>query len=78
MISTTTLTIDVTNQVGRVTDTTDYAAIGVNVAFYVAKGLGSIYFQGNLVDSKMTIGDPLIDLAIGDTFFDFPLELDLN
>ena len=78
MISTTTLTIDVTNNTGRVTDTTDYAALGISVASYVAKGLGSIYFQGNLVESKMTIGDPLIDLAVGDTFFDFPLELDLN
>jgi hypothetical protein len=78
MISTTTLTIDVTNKIGRVTDTTDYASLGISVSSFVAKGLGSIYFQGNLVESKMTTGDPLIDLAVGDTFFEFPLELDLN
>lgn len=78
MISTTTLTIDVTNQVGRVTDTTDYASLGISLSSFLAKGLGTIYFQGNLIESKMTIGDPLIDLAVGDTFFDFPLELDLN
>ena len=78
MISTTTLTIDVTNKIGRVTDTTDYVSLGISVSSYVAKGLGSIYFQGNLVESKMTTGDPLIDLAVGDTFFEFPLELDLN
>lgn len=78
MISTTTLTIDVTNQVGRVTDTTDYTSLLIGVTGFVAKGLGSIYFQGNLIESKTTIGDPLIDLAAGDTFFEFPLELDLN
>jgi hypothetical protein len=78
MISTTTLTIDVTNKIGRVTDTTDYASLGISVAAFVAKGLGTIYFQGNSIESKMTIGDPLIDLAVGDTFFEFPLELDLN
>jgi hypothetical protein len=78
MISTTTLTIDVTNKIGRVTDTTNYASLGISLAAFVAKGLGSIYFQGNLIESKTTIGDPLIDLAVGDTFFEFPLELDLN
>lgn len=78
MISTTTLTIDVTNKIGRVTDTTDYASLGISVSAFVAKGLGTIYFQGNSIESKMTIGDPLIDLAVGDTFFEFPLELDLN
>ncbi|MFM7854175.1 MAG: hypothetical protein ACKO96_20195, partial [Flammeovirgaceae bacterium] len=40
--------------------------------------MGSSYFQGNLSYSHGTIGDPLIDLAAGDTFFEFPLELDLN
>ena len=78
MISTTTLTIDVTNKIGRVTDTTDYLSLGISLSSYVAKGLGTIYFQGNSIESKMTIGDPLIDLAVGDTFFEFPLELDLN
>ena len=78
MISTTTLTIEVTNKVGRLTDTTDYASLGISVASFVAKGLGSIYFQGNLIESGTTVGDPLIDLAVGDTFFEFPLELDLN
>ena len=78
MISTTTLTIDVTNKIGRVTDTTDYLSLGISLSSYVAKGLGSIYFQGNLIESKTTILDPLIDLQLGDTFFEFPLELDLN
>lgn len=78
MISTTTLTIDVTNKKGRVTDTTDYASLGISTSFFGLKGLGVIYFQGQQIVSKLTIGDPLIDLASGDTYFEFDLELDVN
>jgi hypothetical protein len=78
MISTVTLTIDATNKVGRVTDTTDYSSLGLSVSSFGAKGLGVIYFQGQQIVSKLDIGDPLIDLQAGDTFFEFPLELDVN
>lgn len=78
MISTVTLTLDLTNKTGRVTDTTNYTALGISVASFEAKGLGTIYFQGQQIESKNTIGDPLIDLQSGDTYFDFPLELDVN
>lgn len=78
MISTVTLTLDLTNKTGRVTDTTNYTALGISVATFEAKGLGTIYFQGQQIASKTTIGDPLIDLQSGDTYFEFPLELDVN
>ena len=78
MISTVTLTLDLTNKTGRVTDTTNYLALNLGVATFEAKGLGTIYFQGQQIVSKMTVSDPLIDLQDGDTYFDFPLELDVN
>lgn len=78
MISTVTLTLDLTNKTGRVTDTTNYTALNISVATVEAKGLGTIYFQGQQIASKMTVSDPLIDLQNGDTYFDFPLELDVN
>ena len=78
MISTTTLTIDTVSKTGRLTDTTDYVGLFLSLASFNVKGLGIIYFQGQQIVSKLTIGDPLIDLATGDTYFDFPLELDVN
>jgi hypothetical protein len=78
MISTVTLTLDLTNKTGRVTDTTNYSALNLGVATFEAKGLGTIYFQGQQIVSKTSTSDPLIDLQDGDTYFDFPLELDVN
>jgi hypothetical protein len=78
MISTTTLTIDTVSKKGRVTDTTDYASIGVLLNLYSVKGLGVIYFQGQQIFSRTLTSDPLIDLATGATFREFDLELDVN
>jgi hypothetical protein len=78
MISTISLTLNLDTKIGRVTDTTDYSGLIASLGLYQAKGLGTISFQGNIIESKTTVGDPLIDLALGDTFFEFPLELDVN
>jgi hypothetical protein len=77
-ISTTTLTLNLTTKKGRVTDTTDYAALGLTVGDFAAKGLGTIYFGGEIIYQHNSVGDPLIDLEAGDTFFEFDLELDGN
>ena len=78
MISTVTLTLDLTNKKGRVTDTTDYSALGISLATFEAKGLGTIYFQGQVIESKTLINSPMIDLQSGATYFEFDLELDVN
>jgi len=78
MISTTTLTIDTVSKKGRITDTTDYASIGVLLNLYSVKGLGVVYFQGQQIFSRTLTSDPLIDLATGATFREFDLELDVN
>lgn len=78
MISTISLTLNLDTKIGRVTDTTDYSGLIASLGLYQAKGLGTISFQGNIIESKTTTSDPLIDLALGDTFFEFPLELDVN
>jgi len=78
MISTISLTLDLNSKTGRVTDTTDYSGLIASLSLYQAKGLGTISFQGNIIESFTTTSDPLIDLAVGDTFFEFPLELDVN
>jgi hypothetical protein len=78
MISTVTLTLDLTTKKGRVTDTTNYTSLDISVATYEAKGLGTIYFQGQQIEQRLTVGTPLIDLQAGDTYFEFDLELDVN
>lgn len=83
MISTVTLTFDLTASppTGIVTDSTDYAALGINLATSYAKGLGVITFNGDIIVDKNTNGDPLIDLEnLGSDpqVYTFPLQLDLN
>jgi hypothetical protein len=83
MISTVTLTFDLTASppVGIVTDLTDYAALGINLATAEAKGLGQITFNGDIIVPDGGILDPMIDLQNlgGDPqVYTFPLELDLN
>lgn len=76
LVSTLTLTINATAKTGRLTDTTDYAAVGVDVTTMEAKGLGTIYFNGDILFQRLTIGSPLINLAGGATYVDFDLDLD--
>ena len=94
MISTVTLTFDLTYRNpatgaleprGIVTDSTDYAGLGINLLTTEAKGLGVITFNGDIIVDKNTIVDPIIDLENWGTLnpgqtpvFYFPLELDLN
>ena len=94
MISTVTLTFDLTYRNpstgaleprGIVTDSTDYAGLGINLLITEAKGLGVITFNGDVIVDKNTIADPIIDLQNWDDLnpgvtpvFYFPLELDLN
>jgi len=73
-----TLTIYNDTKKGRVTDTTDYSDLGFNLNVAQAKGLGTIYFNGEIIQQKLTVGDPLINLASGATYFEFDLELDSN
>jgi hypothetical protein len=83
MISTVTLSFDLTASppTGIVTDTTDYAALGIDLVLAKAKGLGVISFNGDVIENKNTILDPMIDfenLGSNPQVFLFPLELDLN
>jgi hypothetical protein len=83
MISTVTLSFDLTASppTGIVTDTTDYAALGIDLVLARAKGLGVISFNGDVIENKNTILDPMIDfenLGSNPQVFLFPLELDLN
>jgi len=74
MTSTLVPVFDETTKIGRFTDTTDYSAF--NLLTSGAKGLGTVYFNGDIVFQKLTVGDPLINLASGATYFEFPLQLD--
>lgn len=76
MTNNVTLTLDLTAKTGRVTDSTNYAALGLDVSVNQAKALASILFQGEVIVAKTTVGDPLIDLQSGATYFEFDLELD--
>lgn len=94
MISTVTLTFDLTytnpatgalEPRGIVTDSTDYAGLGIDLLADQAKGLGVITFNGDVIVDKNIIADPMIDLqnweglnpGVTPVFY-FPLELDLN
>lgn len=79
MISTVTLTFDLTytnpltgalEPRGIVTDSTDYAALNIDIAATEAKGLGQITFNGDVIVDENVIGDPMIDLQ--DWEFDNP------
>jgi hypothetical protein len=78
MESTVSFTINHTAKTGRLTDLTDYAALGLDPSTNQMKFLGTINFQGLPLYSKITVGNPLIDLQSGATYFEFPLELDSN
>lgn len=78
MDSTVTLTLNLTTKKGIVTDSTDYAALGIDVSALTAKALATIKFQGEIIYNQSTVSDPLIDLGAGDTTFEFNLELDSN
>jgi hypothetical protein len=94
MISTVSLTFDLTYRNpatgaleprGIVTDSTDYAGLGINLLITEARGLGVITFNGDVIVDKNTIADPMIDLENWGTenpgqtpVFYFSLELDLN
>jgi hypothetical protein len=97
MISTVTLTFDLTYRNpatgaleprGIVTDSTDYAGLGIDLLITEAKGLGVITFNGDVIVDKNDPNDPnlvMIDLENWGTLnpgqtpvYTFPLELDLN
>jgi hypothetical protein len=94
MISTVTLSFDLTYRNpatgaleprGIVTDSTDYAGLGIDLLTTEAKGLGVITFNGDIIVDRNTIINPIIDLENWGTLnpgqtpvFYFPLELDLN
>lgn len=93
MISTVSLSFDLTytNPVtgalqprGIVTDSTDYAGLGINLLIAEAKGLGVITFNGDIIVNLNTVGTPMIDLQNWDYVNDgvptyaFDLPLDLN
>lgn len=76
MLSTITLTFDLsyTNPLtgaleprGIVTDTTDYAALGLDLENFSAKGLGVISFNGDIIEDFNTVGSPMIDLENWET-----------
>lgn len=94
MISTVTLTFDLTytnpltgalEPRGIVTDSTDYAGLGIDLNIREAKGLGVITFNGDVIVDLDTIGDPMINLQDWEfenpgvtPFFAFSLTLDTN
>jgi len=70
-----------------VTDSTDYASIAdFDLVLQQAKGYGVLTFNGDVIDSKNSVGDPLIDLqnwnfGLDGTptgYFDLPLDLNGN
>jgi len=94
MLSTVSLTFELsyTNPItgnveprGIVTDSTDYSGIGINLSSFLAKGLGVISFNGDIIVDKNSVGDPMIDLQNWESLhpgetpvFIFPLVLDGN
>jgi len=83
MISTVTLTLDLTASppTGIVTDSTNYADLGINLATSYAKGLGVITFNGDVIVDLNTVATPMIDyenLGGDPQVYTFPLQLDLN
>lgn len=73
MTSTLTLTLNPTTKTVRLTDTTTYP---FTVTDFQTKGLGTITFQGDAIVQKTTVGNPLINLGTGATYYEFPAELD--
>jgi len=70
-----------------VTDSTDYAGLAdFDLVLQQAKGYGVLTFNGDVIDSKNSVGDPLIDLqnwnfGLDGTptgYFDLPLDLNGN
>jgi hypothetical protein len=62
----------------RVVDTTDYVATGISLSLQQMKGLGTIRFNGSIDQQHTSVGDPLIDLEVGDTtsvWYDLPLDV---
>lgn len=81
MNSTFTFTINQDTKKGVLKDTTDLEALGFTpslLALYEVKGLGTVSVGTNIIEQKLTVEDPLIDLANGATEFEFDLELDSN
>jgi hypothetical protein len=78
MVSTGTLTVIQTTKKVRFTDTTNYDLLGLDVSALEAKGLGTIYGQGEILVQLNTVGSPLIDLQSGATYYEFDAVLDAN
>jgi hypothetical protein len=96
MISTVSLSFDLTytNPVtgalqprGIVTDSTNYSGpggLGIDLPTQLAKGLGQITFNGDIIEDYNLVGTPMIDLEIWDYVtqgvptFIFNLPLDVN
>ena len=93
MISTVSLSFDLTytNPVtgalqprGIIIDSTDYAGLGIDLPSQLAKGLGQVTFNGDIIVDLNTIGTPLFDLENWDYItqgvptYTFDLPLDLN
>jgi len=78
MTSTGTLTVIQATKKVRFTDTTDYDLLGFDLNAAQAKGLGTIYAQGEILVQLNTVGSPLIDLQSGATYYEFDAVLDGN
>jgi hypothetical protein len=94
MLSTVTLTLDLSYKNpltgapeprGIVKDSTDYAGLGVDLATFKAKGLGTISFNGDIIEDQNTVGSPMIDLENWESLhpgetpvFYFPIVVDAN
>ena len=86
MISTVSLSFDLSASppIGIVTDSTDYAGLGLDLLLNEVQGYGVISFNGTVIEQHDTVLDPMIDLqnwdyaTQGTPVFTFPLELDLN
>lgn len=92
MISTVSLSFDLTyvnpatNAVQPrciVTDSTDYIGLGLDPVDFQLKGLGEITFNGDVIESHNTVGDPMLDLenwdfSTGNPTVTYDLPLDSN
>jgi hypothetical protein len=67
MESTIRIEINKTTKQVRVVDATDYDAQGVNLTTLLAKGLGTLRFEGDIILQRLTTVLPLIDLQGGST-----------
>lgn len=80
MISTVSFSFDLSASPPRavITDSTNYASIGLVVTTQQAKGYGVLTFNGDIIEEFDDPSDPLIDLEAGDTVGYINLPLDNN